>query len=229
MPTAKPLFAAVAEALGQKYWPDFVYRPDDSLWAGVTIRGSGSIRNPMRLQALLGASAHFWGTKLGCQIRAGEAVVWCWKLLPGGGKGVREALPPDAVWRTERGTGRIYVFDGAGWQPRIADEVVYGELARPSAPGAPVVRTAPAAATEDAQPRSRPAPSPKYDTNRARAELLCVAARPHLPGSLMWSTDRARREGQKVKDDPLLYISNTRLKAAWKTAKEKLREELAER
>jgi hypothetical protein len=84
--------------------------------------------------------------------------------------------------------------------------------------------------TETASPPpSSPARRQRGATDRERAELLCAAARPHLPGSLSWSTDRARREAQKIKDDPLLYISNTRLKAAWKAAKEKLRGEPPER
>jgi hypothetical protein len=65
------------------------------------------------------------------------------------------------------------------------------------------------------------------DTDRARAELLCKAARPSLPGSLAWSADRARREAlaiEAIKNDPLLNVSRSRNAKAWKLAKEMLSE-----
>jgi hypothetical protein len=66
------------------------------------------------------------------------------------------------------------------------------------------------------------------DTSRQRAELLCAAARPHLPGSLLWSADRAFSEALTIKpNEPLLNISRSRRGEAWGLAKKTLRQELA--
>jgi hypothetical protein len=66
----------------------------------------------------------------------------------------------------------------------------------------------------------------KGDATRARAELLCKAARQHLPESLGWTASRALREAQKISADHLLNCSDTRLGEAWREAKQILREEM---
>jgi hypothetical protein len=65
----------------------------------------------------------------------------------------------------------------------------------------------------------------KGDTDHARAELLCKAARPHLPESLRWQPDTvltAARNIEEIKNNRLLNTSRSRLSAAWLLAKKKL-------
>ena len=91
----------------------------------------------------------------------------------------------------------------------------------------------PARQSPTTSPRTSTPPLPRRqlgDTDRDRAEPLCVAARPHLPGSLRWGPNRARTEALKIekfKDDPRLNTSRTRLGAAWQVARQMLVKELA--
>jgi hypothetical protein len=63
---------------------------------------------------------------------------------------------------------------------------------------------------------------PKGTKERARAELLCRVALPHLPGSLGWSGKDAEREARKVTDDPLLNVKRSIFDDAWRHARRML-------